>query len=516
MKLGMVVATAVLASTFLWAAQASASVYWTNFQSGGTTLGAANLDGTVPNQSFVTSASEPLGVTVDGQYIYWTTLGDTIGRANLDGSGTPNSSFITTASAAEGIAVNGQYIYWTTLGGAIGRANLDGTAPNQNFITGANTPTGLAVNAQHIYWSNFGSNTIGRANLDGTNANESFVTDATFPGGVAVNAQHIYWTNEGGTIGRANLDGTAPNQSLITGANTPRAVVVDSHYIYWANLGTNKIGRANLDGTTPNESFITTANNPFGVAVDGGPAGAATASAPSLTFASQPLDTYSTPQALTVTNTGHGILQIAKAQVTAGDTDDFLITTDTCSGATLWPGEACTVDVRFGPTAPSARSATLTLTSNDPTSPLLIALGGTGGQLPQGPAGSPGFPGPVGPTGATGAQGPAGKDGQVELLTCKPVTSTITKKVHGKPKKTKVTKQKCTTKILAGPLTFTTSSTNASLSRAGITYATGTAIQAGRHPQLLLQPGRVLSPGSYRLRVTRGDGRTSSYAVELP
>jgi hypothetical protein len=225
------------------------------------------------------------------------------------------------------------------------------------------------------------------------------------------------------------------------------------------------------------------------VAVDAGPAGAATASAQSLTFASQPLDTYSTAQTLTVTDTGHGELQIANAQVSSGEVDDFLISHDTCSGATLWTGDTCMVDVRFGPTATSAtndRSATLTLPSNDPTSPLSITLRGTGGTLPQGPPGK------------TGPRGPAGK---IELVTCKRVT-----KGKGKHKKTT---QKCSTKLTSKPVKFKTAGdvSSAVLLRGNVVYGTGSAIRAGGNTSLLLTPLRKIRGGSYTLTLTHGQHR---------
>ena len=63
-------------------------VYWANNASG--TIGRANLDGSNPNQSFITGANAPIGVAVDGAHVYWTNFpqsaGTGIGRANLDGS----------------------------------------------------------------------------------------------------------------------------------------------------------------------------------------------------------------------------------------------------------------------------------------------------------------------------------------------------------------------------------------------------------------------------------------------
>jgi sugar lactone lactonase YvrE len=51
-------------------------------------IGRANLDGTGANPNFITSATNPDGLAVDGSHIYWANSGSTtIGRANLDGTG---------------------------------------------------------------------------------------------------------------------------------------------------------------------------------------------------------------------------------------------------------------------------------------------------------------------------------------------------------------------------------------------------------------------------------------------
>jgi sugar lactone lactonase YvrE len=516
-RLGLVVVAVVLGSG-CWLANASADVYWSNFNDGG--IGRANLDGSDPTtvaSPFIASADTdgPEGIAVDGRYIYWAdyTSGE-IGRANLDGSDPTSvaSPFIPSADASGSVAVavDAQHIYWANaINGGIGRANLDGSDPTSvasPFIPSADTgaASGVAVDGQHIYWTNLIGGGIGRANLDGsdpTTAASPFIpsADTSEPFGLAVDGQHIYWANHNGGIGRANLDGSDPTtvaSPFIPSADTsdPSGVAVDGRYIYWVNAGSGGIGRANLDGSDPTtvaSPFIpsTDTSQPPGVAVDAGPAGAATPSASSLTFASQPLDTYSTPQALTVTDTGHGELQIGSAEVSSGDVDDFLISHDTCSGATLWTGDTCAIDVRFGPIATSAtngRSAALTLTSNDLGSPLSITLQGTGGQLPQGPPGK---------AGATGPRGPAG---EIELVTCRAVT-----KGKGKHKKTT---QKCTTKLTSKPVKFKTAAdvSSAVLSRGAVVYATGSAIRAGDSTKLLLTPRRKIRDGSYTLKLTHG------------
>ena len=157
---------------------------------------------------------------------------ESIGRANLDGS-SPNNNFITGASNPGAVAVDGQHIYWTNpSANTIGRANLDGTSVNQSFInlSGAAGPSGLAVDGRHIYWTTERPGFVARANLDGSGAEPSFIpTGDAVPAGLAVDAQHVYWANEAvGTVGRANLDGSSPDPSFITGRFNVAAVAVDS------------------------------------------------------------------------------------------------------------------------------------------------------------------------------------------------------------------------------------------------------------------------------------------------
>jgi hypothetical protein len=131
--------------------------------------------------------------------LYWGSLdihgsSTSIERANLNGTGI-NEHFIEGATNPSGIAVDGNHIYWTNYGhyqsnqgSSIGRANLDGSRANEHFITGSQNACGLAIAAGHIYWGNSGSDngtTIGRANLDGSHANQKFITGANGPCGVA-------------------------------------------------------------------------------------------------------------------------------------------------------------------------------------------------------------------------------------------------------------------------------------------------------------------------------------------
>jgi hypothetical protein len=128
----------------------------------------------------------------------------------------------------------------------------------------------------------------------------------------------------------------------------------------------------------------------------------------------------------------------------------------------------------------------------------------TGAPGPVGPQG------PIGPSGVAGAAGPAGKQGpagDIELVTCKNVTVTVIKKVKGKNKKVKVTRQKCTGKLVSGTVKFTTTGAivKATLSRAGDIYATGTVSLNGSRAQGALKVRRRITRGRYTLTLSKGN-----------
>lgn len=65
--------------------------------------------------------------------------------------------------------------------------------------------------------------------------------------------------------------------------------------------------------------------------------------------------------------------------LTGTDASEFNIQNDNCSGQTLIPSTACTVDTVFSPASQGAKSANLSIQSNDPDTPILnVALMGTG------------------------------------------------------------------------------------------------------------------------------------------
>jgi hypothetical protein len=232
-------------------------------------------------------------------------------------------------------------------------------------------------------------------------------------------------------------------------------------------------------------------------------AAATHASPATLSFPTQPQSTLSAPQTVTVTNTGVAPLVVTGVTFAGTDLQDYVITSNGCLGP-IAAGASCTLGVSFAPQQKGPSAATLQIVSSDPSSPASVTLSGTGGQLPQGPTGATGA---TGPTGATGAPGPQGQAGKIELVVCHKVTKTVT--THGH--KHKVTVQQCTTRLVAGTVKFTIDSDDlgASISRAGVIYATGLAVPtgSGRWQLVLTHQIHRLRRGHYTLTLRTRHGQ---------
>ena len=96
----------------------------------------------------------------------------------------------------------------------------------------------------------------------------------------------------------------------------------------------------------------------------------------SLSFGNQPVGTTSTPQNVTLTNTGDSALSIAGIGIMGTNPGDFA-QTNNC-GTSVAAGASCTFTVTFTPTASGNRSATINITDNAAGSPQQVSLAGTG------------------------------------------------------------------------------------------------------------------------------------------
>ena len=73
---------------------------------------------------------------------------------------------------------------------------------------------------------------------------------------------------------------------------------------------------------------------------------------------------------------------------------------------------------------------------------------GTGGA--DGAAGANGINGAGAPDGLAGPPGPRGVAGQIELVSCRSVLVTVIRRVHGRRRRVKQHRRRCTTQVVSG------------------------------------------------------------------
>jgi hypothetical protein len=123
----------------------------------------------------------------------------------------------------------------------------------------------------------------------------------------------------------------------------------------------------------------------------------------------------------------------------------------------------------------------------------------------------------AGATGPAGKNGANGSNGKIELVTCKKVTVTVKKKVHGKTKRVKVKKEKCTGKLVSGPVKFTVTgnAVRATLSRGRQIVGNGTLVSDHTRAQGVFAVGRRVGAGWYTLTLSRHDRVVSRRSVHV-
>ncbi len=130
--------------------------------------------------------------------------------------------------------------------------------------------------------------------------------------------------------------------------------------------------------TGPRSGTLTITSNaavsPDTVALTGtGVAPVLTVTPGSLAFGTVPAGTISSPQTITVTNTGTSGLTVAGTTVSG----PFMISADGCSGGgAVAPGSSCQIGVQFAPASTGPASGTLTISSDGGTG--MVALAGSG------------------------------------------------------------------------------------------------------------------------------------------
>src|SRR5260370_20878674 len=92
----------------------------------------------------------------------------------------------------------------------------------------------------------------------------------------------------------------------------------------------------------------------------------------SLSFGNQQVGMGSTPQAITLTNTGNVSLSVTNIKISSSNTADFS-QTNNCPFS-LAANASCTINVVFAPTKTGNRSSTVKFTDNAPGSPQTVPI----------------------------------------------------------------------------------------------------------------------------------------------
>ncbi|HZV85969.1 MAG TPA: choice-of-anchor D domain-containing protein [Candidatus Binatus sp.] len=222
-------------------------------------------------------------------------------------------------------------------------SNLAGNPPSFTLNgTGGASAVALSVNSLSF-----------ASQLVGTTASSQSVT-LTNSGNVSLNISSI---STGGDFAQTN---NCPG-SLAAGANCTISVT------FTPTASGTRTGTLSIADDAP------LAGSPQTVALSGiGYTLSASLNPSSLTFASQLIGTTSSPQNVTLTNTGSGTLSI-----TSFTTSGNFAQTNNCPAA-LSAGGTCTVSVVFVPAVRGTLTGTLTLNSNATGTPPSVSLSGKG------------------------------------------------------------------------------------------------------------------------------------------
>jgi hypothetical protein len=91
-------------------------------------------------------------------------------------------------------------------------------------------------------------------------------------------------------------------------------------------------------------------------------------------FGNQLVGTTSGAFTITLTNTGTDILHVGTLSITG----QFALSAETCNGAAIFPNGTCVFDVTFSPLSTSAKTGSVSIPSDAPSTPDSVSLSGTG------------------------------------------------------------------------------------------------------------------------------------------
>ncbi|HEV2425824.1 MAG TPA: choice-of-anchor D domain-containing protein [Terriglobia bacterium] len=310
--------------------------------------------------------AEPLGVPSTAQ---------TITVTNNSGSAVTFSSIATTGNYQ--VAVSGTTCFTSTpLSFGSSCAVALTFTPNVVGDSGANQGT-------LVLTDNASGSPTQTALLKGTGVT-SLV--ALSPGSLTFSSQFVGTTS-------APQDVTLVNSGTSTLSITSVSVTAGSGFAQTNNCGTSVAAGSSCtitvtfsptaSGTASGTLSVTdnATGSPQTVNLTGtGASPAVSLSAATLNFGSQVVNTGSTtPQSVTLTNSGNASLSITAISIAATtNPSPFTLAKNNPCGSTIAQGGSCTIQVNFKPTSSGSQSATLSITDNAPNSPQTVTLNGSG------------------------------------------------------------------------------------------------------------------------------------------
>ncbi|HXJ91860.1 MAG TPA: choice-of-anchor D domain-containing protein [Terriglobia bacterium] len=305
----------------------------------------------------ITFSSREVGTTSSAQTITLTNLGNLLTIYSISLTGTNPGDFAQTNTCGTSVAAGANCTISVTFtpttsgtrSASVTISDSDPTSPQNVSLTGTGTTSPGATLSTHSL--HFGSQVVGTSSAPLT---------ATL-------------TNTGtGTLSISNISVTGTNPSYFTETNncgTSLAVAALCTFTVTFTPATTGSMSATLTITDNAGTGSQTVN------LSGNGKTAVSLSRSSITFVSRKVGTTSSTQTITLTNLGNK-LTLKSITITGTNPGDFA-QTNTC-GTSVAGGASCTINVTFTPTATGTRSASVTLSDSDPTSPQNVSLSGTG------------------------------------------------------------------------------------------------------------------------------------------
>ena len=145
----------------------------------------------------------------------------------------------------------------------------------------------------------------------------------------------------------------------------------------------------------------------------------ASLSTTTLNFGGQVVNTRSsTPQSVTLTNTGSSNLSVNSVTVSGPNATEFTLLQKAPCGSSVAVGSSCTIQLNFKPAMSGSRSATLSIADSAPGSPQTVALSGTGADFSVAATPATATVNPGGSTSYTVTVAPIGGFAGTVTLTC--------------------------------------------------------------------------------------------------